>query len=239
MNSLSKNWLTDGLVDYEYKKYILLAYLQNIKKAFDFNEVYPHLNDLIFHYRNLLKIKENKSVYYESFPKSISHADFKKLEIVYKQIIEDDEVMKEIEEIVFFALPKLKELVEAGKEIYEFIEENIEIAPVGITPLYSDEGYLFLKPYQYSDTYIFRYKISIFEGSTERFQGINTELIETAVKGIGETYESKKLALIKQFNYLPNPATFLVVSKIACPMESTLLPISKRMLVQHINEMQA
>lgn len=239
MQTLPENWLTDGLIDYEYKKYILLAYLQNIKEAFELKEIYPHLNNLIFHYRNLLKIKENKSIFYESFPKSISHADFKKLEIVYKQVIKDDDIMKEIENIVHFALPKLKSFVENGKEIYEFIEENIEIAPIGITPLYSDEGYFFLKPHKYNETFIFRYKISVFEASSERFQGINTELIEKSQKRIGETYEGKKMELVKQFKHLPNPATFLVVSKIACPVDSTLLPISKRMLVQRINTLRA
>jgi len=239
MKSLHENWLTEGLIDYEYKKYILLAYLQSTKKAFEKKEVYPHLNDLVFHYRNLTKIRDNKAIYYENFPQTISHADFKKLDIVYKQIIDDDEMMKVIEEILYFALPKLKNLLEEGKEIYEFIEENIEIAPIGITPLYSDEGYFFLKPHEYTETYIFRYKISIFEASDERFQGINTELIEKSKKRIGETYEMKKLALAKQFKYLPNPATFLAVSNIACPVDATLLPISKRMLVRTINAMRA
>ena len=28
MEKLSKDWLTQGLIDFEYKKYVLMAYLQ-------------------------------------------------------------------------------------------------------------------------------------------------------------------------------------------------------------------
>ncbi len=239
MNTLHENWLTEGLIDYEYKKYILLAYLKNIRQAFERKEIYPHLSDLIFHYRNLLKIKENKQIYYESFPKSIDYADFKKLQLVYKEIVQDDELMKEIEEIVYYALPRLKEMLEEGKEVYEFIEENIEIAPIGITPLYSDEGYFFLSPHPITDILIYRYKISIFENSNETFQGIHTELVDKVMKRIGETYENLKIQMVRRFRFLPNPATFLVVSKVACPIEETLLPISKRLLVREINALRA
>ena len=58
MKKLEKDWLTSGLIDFEYKKYILLAYLQEVKGNFDSNKLYPHLSDLIFHYQNLLDLKK-------------------------------------------------------------------------------------------------------------------------------------------------------------------------------------
>lgn len=30
MKTLNHNWLTEGLIDFEYKKYILLSYLQEV-----------------------------------------------------------------------------------------------------------------------------------------------------------------------------------------------------------------
>ena len=60
--NLSKNWITEGIIDFEYKKYILLAYLQHIKSEFDERKLYPMLSDLFFHYQNLLQFKENKYV---------------------------------------------------------------------------------------------------------------------------------------------------------------------------------
>ena len=79
MEKLSKDWLTQGLVDFEYKKYLLLAYLQTVKKSFSKVELYPFLSDLVFHYRNLVAVKENKALIRDSFPKEISLEEFKKL----------------------------------------------------------------------------------------------------------------------------------------------------------------
>ena len=69
MEKLSKDWLTQGLIDFEYKKYVLMAYLQTVKNSFGKVELYPFLADLVFHYRNLQALKENKALIRESFPK--------------------------------------------------------------------------------------------------------------------------------------------------------------------------
>ena len=70
MEKLSNDWLTQGLIDFEYKKYLLLAYLQTVKSSFGKGELYPFLADLVFHYRNLQALKENKSLIREAFPRS-------------------------------------------------------------------------------------------------------------------------------------------------------------------------
>jgi hypothetical protein len=57
MEKLSKDWLTQGLIDFEYKKYLLMAYLQTVKSSFGKVELYPFLADLVFHYRNLQAVK--------------------------------------------------------------------------------------------------------------------------------------------------------------------------------------
>src|SRR6478609_8732914 len=134
MNELNKNWITEGLMDFEYKKYVLLAYLNTVKSNFDALKLYPFLSDLLFHYTNLLSIKENKKLIHENFPKEISKADFEKLELVYKKIVQDDNMMSEIEDIINFALPHIKDHLKSGKELYEEIEDKLEISPVGISP---------------------------------------------------------------------------------------------------------
>src|SRR5688500_4378817 len=100
MERLSKDWLTQGLIDFEYKKYLLLGYLQTVNKSFSKVELYPFLADLVFHYRNLMAVKENKALIRESFPKEISLEEFKKLELSYRQMVEDDSIMSELESII-------------------------------------------------------------------------------------------------------------------------------------------
>src|SRR5689334_5645101 len=129
MKELKKDWLTQDLIDFEYKKFILLAYLQEVKQNFGDKKLYPYLSDLVFHYKNLLSVKENQKLMHENFPREISKADFDRLQISYRQIVGDDSVMAEIEAIVTYALPKLKDILTEGRDIYEYIEENLEISP--------------------------------------------------------------------------------------------------------------
>ncbi|MCS6832270.1 MAG: hypothetical protein NZ521_01740 [Flammeovirgaceae bacterium] len=235
MKKLHDNWLTEGLIDYEYKKYIVLAYLQSARKELDAKKLYPTFSDLIFHYQNLLKIKENKSLIYESFPKEISKADFERLELSYRSIVQDDEMMRIIEEIIYFSLPKFKQLLLEGKEIYENIEKSLEIIQVGLSSLYTDEGYLMLSEYKMRETKIYQYQITVFKSAYEQFRGINLTYLESITKGIGETYENVKINLVKKYKTFQNPSTYLIVSKIPCPLEETFIPVAKRLLVKTLS----
>jgi hypothetical protein len=50
------------------------------------------------------------------------------------------------------------------------------------------------------------------------------------------TYERLKLDLIKKFSDLPNPATYLILSKMKFPFSETLMPVAKRLFVKHISQ---
>src|SRR4051812_10790796 len=197
MKELNKNWLTEGLIDFEYKKYVLLGYLQSVKDNFSEKKLYPSLSDLLFHYKNLLSLKENKKLLHENFPKQISKADFEKLELVYDEIVNDDKIMQEIEEILGFAIPKFNEHVLEGKDIYEGIQEKMSISPVGVSPIYPDAGYLLINVKNHKETSVFEYQVTIFESADEKFRGVHTNFLETVSKGIGNTFESIKIGLIR------------------------------------------
>jgi len=236
MERLSKDWLTQGLIDFEYKKYVLMAYLQTVKSSFGKVELYPFLADLVFHYRNLQALKENKALIRESFPKEISLEEFKKLEISYREMIADDTVMSELESIINFALPLIKDSLQEGSVIYEYVESKCEISPIGVTPLYAKEGYLFVTQPPEKETTIYRYQMSIFEGSQEQLRSLNTEFIECVEKNMVTTYERIKLDLIRKFRDLPNPAAYLILARMKFPFTETLMPVAKRLFVKHISQ---
>lgn len=236
MESLKDNWLTEGLIDFEYKKYQLLAYLKKVKDSFKRVELYPHLSDLVFHYRNLVTLRENKMIIGESFPKEISDEGIKKLEISYRKMIEDDNIMREIESIMEYALPQFKASLDEGSFIYEFVESKCEISPIGLTMLYAKEGYLFVVQPPEKETNIYRYQITFFEQSNEPMRGIQTSFVETRVRNIATTYENMKVALAKKYSSLPNPAAYLVVSKLRFPYVQTLMPVAKRLLVKEVSK---
>lgn len=235
MKKLEINWLTNGLIDFEYKKYLLLGYLEGVKAEFKEKRLYPAFSDLIMHYKNILQVKENKKLVYEQFPQRISRADFQKLELVYQKIVEDDETMLEIEAIVTFAAPKFNYALQSGKEIYDFIESHLEISPVGITPIYRDAGYLLLDEYPGQETRVYEYQMTIFENTFETYRGLHTRHIETVRRGLTHTHEAIKVNLVRQNRLLPNPATFAIVAKVPCPYDQSLLPVAKRTLVKYVS----
>ena len=144
MKSLSETWFADGCIDFELKKYTLLAYLQEVNKCFNEHKLYPQLADVIFHYNNMVAFRENKKYLQEQFPKRFTGIQLQQLQLLYEQMIEDDDLMSELEDIIHYAAGKMKSTISSGAELYEFVEDKLRISPVGIIPLEQAEGYFFL-----------------------------------------------------------------------------------------------
>ena len=235
MGNLNEDWLVEGLIDFEYKKYQLLGYFKQIKREFQNTHLYPSLSELIFHYRNLKSVKENKDVLKDKFPKNISTADFEKLKFSYKLLVEDNEIIQELEEIIGYALPKFQLMIEEGTEIYEFVEHHMEFEPIGIMPIYNDEGYLLLNRDKSRDLTIYRYQTSVFESADEKYKGLQIQYISNDFVDFSRSFEQVKIDLTKADSSLPNPAAYLITYKMGFPEEPTVLPVAKRMLMRHLS----
>ncbi|HUC80222.1 MAG TPA: hypothetical protein VMR70_04865 [Flavisolibacter sp.] len=235
MKQLSETWFAEGYIDFELKKYTLLAYLKQINQYFDENRLYPQLSDLIFHYNNIVAFRENKKYLQEHFPKKLTGIQIEKLQVLYEQMIEDNELMQELEDIINFSAGKMKTTISNGTEIYEFVEENLTITPIGILPLDVQEGYFFLSSGNSKATRVYQYRLSIFEKHNENFRSIKTSYIEMMQRSMANTYENIKYELIKSRNDLPNPAVYSIETELSFPVEETLLPIAKRSLVKFIS----
>lgn len=234
MKNLDLNWITKGLLDFEYKKYILLAYLKEVNKSFDESKLYPFLSDLIMHRQNLLSIKKNKKITKEQFPKKLSKIDFENFTVEYERLVEDDKYFKELEDIIGYAIPLFERHIVDGRDIYESVEEKLDIFPVGVVPLNQEAGYMFLREANKKNMRVYEYQITIFENANERFRGIKMEYVTSYFRNITNTYEMIKTDLISNHKKIANPATYAVESKLVLPLKETLLPIAKRSLVRYI-----
>src|SRR5580704_1193598 len=114
MTTLNQNWLTEGLVDFEYKKYLLLSYLQEVGKNFDEKKLYPRLSELVEHYNNIKLFKEQKMAAIKDFPKEVTRMDFEKFKLEYKEVYGEDDLLKEIDSIVDFAVPEIESKLGIG-----------------------------------------------------------------------------------------------------------------------------
>jgi len=236
MKSLGINWFIEGRIDFEHKKYILLAYLQEINRHFDKSRLYPNLTDLIFHYNNLLSFKENKTSLQQAFPQRLTQADIAAVKLTYKKIVEDDNLLNEIEQIIAYAMSQMDPAIKTGKEIYDFVEQHLNIETVGVIPLIPYHGYFSLRNGHDKSQYVYEYQITIFEGKDDKYRGINTRLIDVYERNLVNTPEWIKSDLIYRYKHMPNPAVYHVESDITFPMEQTLLPVAKKSLVKYISQ---
>jgi hypothetical protein len=236
MKTLSETWFADGYIDFELKKYTLLAYLQEVNKYFNQNMLYPQLSDIIFHYNNLVAFRENKKFLQEQFPKKLTGIQLEKLQVLYEQMIGDDDLMVELEEIINYSVSEMQTAIANATEIYEFVENKLIIFPVGIIPLDINEGYFFLNEGNYSSTRVYKYRLSFFEKHDEKYRSIRTEYVHTWERNMVNTYENIKSELIKTKTQLPNPAVYSIETELKFPVEETLLPIAKRSLVRYISK---
>jgi hypothetical protein len=235
MKQLSETWFAEGRIDFELKKYTLLAYLQEVNKYFHENKLYPQLADIIFHYNNIVAFRENKKYLQEQFPKKLTGIQLEKLQLLYEQMISDDELMQELEEIIHYSAAEIKSAIANGTGIYEFVEENLEISSVGIVPLDIQEGYFFLNSGNQGKTYIYQYRLSFFEKKDEKYRSIKTSYLDHRVRSISNSFEHIKSELIRNRTELPNPAVYAIVTGLQFPVEETLLPVAKRSLVKFIS----
>ena len=199
MKTLSETWFAEGRIDFELKKYTLLAYLQ------------------------------------EHFPKKMTGIQMEKLQLLYEQMIGDDELMQELEDIIHYSAGKIKNAIHSGKEIYEFVEDKLNINPVGIIPLDIQEGYFFLSSGNDKNTGVYHYRLSIFEKHDEKYRSIRTLFIDNWQRSISSTYEHIKSELIRHWKDLPNPAVYAIETPLTFPVDETLLPVAKRSLVKFLS----
>ena len=234
MKQLTDDWFVSGLIDSEYKRYILLAYLQEIEKEFAALRLYPPFSDLLRHYERLLAFKKGKNELEDAFPKSIQPNPNNPFPFTFNPEIEPDEWMKEVEEIVEYAIPTIQSKLNEGKEIYQLIENQITIEPIGVLPIYRQEGYLLITTERAKEVKAFRYKIQFFENVGVNYFGISLEEKTLFTHTIANPYESMKRTLCKTYTELPVPATYLVYSKMPFPESPTLLPVVKRKFLAYM-----
>ncbi|WP_257668909.1 hypothetical protein [Parapedobacter tibetensis] len=236
MQTLNVNWFVEVPIDFEHKQYQLLAYLQQINAHFNHTQLYPNLNDLVFHYNNLKKFKKDKTMLETSFPVRLSNIDVAAVTLTYEKIINDDAMMQEIEQIINYATFKIKPAIKEGQEIHDFVESHLAISEVGVRPLYPYHGYLLLRNGGERGVRVYEYQVTLFENQHEKYRGIHTTFItKYEWSFIYSSAASIRKDLIQTRRELPNPAVYQVESDITFPLENTLLPLAKKTLVKTIS----
>lgn len=235
MTPLRTDWLTEGLIDFEYKKYVLLGYLLDVKRAFEEKKLYPALADVERHYAQLCAIKENKEAIHGHLPRVVSGIDAKNMKITYKESIQGGHIMQEIEEIVDFSIPKMEETLALGRAIHKKVARELNVFPVGLSPLRLQAGYIFIHLHHSNRIAIYKYNIHNGTRSVEGVLRIRTSLLGWEDCGEHITLEGVKKKVGRQHQEDVNFCTFAVTCDGKYPITHTLLPVTERIILQRLS----
>ncbi len=234
MRPLSNNWVTEGHIDFEYKKYMLLAYLQHVGRHFNEQRLYPSLAELVEHYNNLVGLRQRKQSTEEQMPKRLTRIDLERFTLAFEKMAADDAYLEIVEQIIDFALPRIKKELDNGRSIYDYVEEQLQVEPIGVMPLDTSFGYFFLYKEKSVTTRLYAYELSIYERAEEKYRGLRTVWKRDYDKQRVTTFEQLKEQLVRDFELSYLPATYLVYSKMPFPERETLLPVAKRLFVRYL-----
>jgi len=236
MKGLSKTWLTDPWIDAEYKSYILLAYLQEVGLNFEQQKLYPYLTELIEHFREAKMLRQSTESAREQFPRQLTGISIENFRLNYERIVNDDLLLEEVIRTVDFSLPKMEVYIREGKEIYEFVEKNISVLPVGLIPLNNQEGYFFLENRSSNTTDVYEYNVTIFESVQDKYRSLQSSFLVSYPISLSNTYPFIKSELIRNRKEIPNPATYAFETDIHIPISECFLPVARRILMRTISE---
>ncbi len=226
---VSADWILGGTMDFEYKKYRLLAYFQRVEQALMQLRLFPQLPELRLHYSSLRAVRSSKEGLRKQFPRTLEGIQRDWLGLKYAPMQQQQKALDAIDAIIDFSLPRFAHYVTEAEGIFKTVEKGVTVAPIGMVPLYVDEGYLLFHQSTEKRTHVYEYASRIV-GSTEPTKAMRTKFVTAFPSRLGATMGAVKAQLIKTRPKLPNPATYVVESELNVPVEQTLLPVATKLL---------
>ncbi len=233
METLSENWITEHLMDFEYKKYVLLGYLKRVEEHFSQQKLYPDFAELIAHYKNLIRLKQNATELENNFRKKLKGIDYTKMNLIYENTI-NDELLNELKQIIEFSEPLMANELTKGKSVFDFAEQHILSDHIGIIPLYKQEGYFVLHPFEGTQISVYHYHFSKINLQKENLYELDSSYFTSYTVSLSKPIDYVKYELIEANPHLPNPAVYLFKAKVPLPNQETFLPIAKRLLYKQL-----
>ena len=236
---LDLDWIITEPIDYEYKQYQLLAYLQKIDESFDKFQIYPAFKELSLHLANIKSILSDGT--HLELKKEITEFDEEiilgDLEFIRIPRIKEED-LTEFQNSVRFAEQKITEYFMIGKSLWSLINDTVEIRNV-IYKSNLRENFGFIVIYHDDLKFIYQYEIKILRDTVKEkdifleniyigdgidIQGI---IVENA---IFENYGFK--AIFDEVN-LP---IFEVQATQKFDFEHSIKPLVKRKVMSYINQ---
>jgi hypothetical protein len=235
MERLHLDTFMNAAADAESARYHILAGLKTCQNELNHNRLYPAFTELIELNNGLCSLLEQHEEFAKNMPHDIESLDWENQSITYKQPDWHCNELQRVMNLAVWSLPYIEDLLNEGKDIFDFVEEHLILEEVGIVPLYREEGYYFIPDHQAAQVHLMEYHFSLLKSGNERYRALKTKLLKSVeLRTVRTPAESLKQLLIEEHQEMPNPATFQVETDIEFPFLETMLPMAKRKLTMRL-----
>lgn len=239
MGGLTLDAFVKAHEDFESAQYRILNGLKEMHEAFTANTIYPHLGSLVELHTTLKSVLENLDQLRAGGPRRAVGIDMIEQALVYENEPMSSRELTFVEDLIEWALPLIRDAIEEGRTIFEFVDENLRLEEVGIVPSYVQEGYFIVADRLGLRLHVLQYNLSIFMKADERYRTLRTATVKTIEQwSVTQPPTVIKLELLEEKRDMPNPATFMVDTPLDFPFEDTVLPVAKRKLLRHLSTME-
>lgn len=220
-------WLTEGTVDYELKRYKMLAILKKLKERLANNEVWPVIEEVEEQLDNLYKTKYEIEVK-DGNNKVAKDIDFINFEIVYEELYNDKtEEYRIVDSIVEDAIIEFGDIYMDARKLWREIEKTIKLTWIPEKPGILKEGYAIITHEEMCYAYSF-IKPSKMKNS---WRSLKLELVEK--------FEFSNTNIVKFYDDVQDEEESLMFCRITSqvsglPFDEALIPIAKSVLFGRI-----
>lgn len=211
MQMLDNDWLTNDPIDFEYKKYLLLAYDQQQLKKFEEKKIYPSFTDImdkikiVNEFLNSVKVFENSKL-------EIRDIDWVNNKLVYKSALSDPS-LDEIKSIALYSKEILTDLYIKYRNLIDAVDESIVISGCRVEIFNLYDGYIIMKT-----------------GKQEKI--LEYEVYRVLYPQPHYVLKTCKANLKEYYSRRYNKNIFDVVFKEHFPMKESILPLYKKKFLE-------
>lgn len=226
-NDAQFSWLTDGPIDYELKKYKMMAVLSRLKKGLSSYNVWPVIEevesqlDYLYRVKYEIEIKDEQS-------KVAKDIDFINFEIIYETMHSNQSIENEIlDDVVDDAIVEFGDIYMDARELWRELESQVRLTWIPNRPPLLNEGYVAIL---HGDVY----KVYYFDKPTK----LSNSWRKLDLQFIQEI-ENTEVGLLKFYDSIQNEKETVMFARVSVsnqhiPHKDAVVPITKSILFNRL-----
>jgi hypothetical protein len=236
MTTLDLKKLTSCGSDWELNQYKILIKVREWLKNFNKNKLFPSIEEAIqlnLALEDLLRENIECKLWFDN---EIKGQKVNERVIVYEKAHQVGNQLDKLLNFIDWALQLNRPVLEEGRIIKNFVEEDLEIIRVSsVENNYHGKGYFSLPDNKNRVLNIYLYEI-IWDWSQENlYQRINSQLVKSIPQSvIHNSVEEMIRNFINCSQDLHEPVAYILETDLDFPYEETMFPIAEDKLLKHL-----